>query len=121
MESWVKIAKVRAFRPTEKNEALILEYMKKEKVGLTKAINDLIEKDHSKEVTETTGVYIYCPKRPLPIPLEAPLATWKTPVDSSVCRTCGGYPCEEWKQQESYERTNKNPVHVPRPHDRGRT
>ena len=76
---------------------------KDENATVTGIILDLVEKGltHSDTGGSTssrsaTGIIINCPLRPLPIPYEKPLVTWKVPVDSSVCKTCRKYPCERW-------------------------
>jgi len=109
------------FRPTEQARNIIKTYMKEHSLkSRSQAVNEIIEKsatqlEPSEKLGDATGTIINCPLRPLPIPLEKPFATWKVPVDSSVCRTCDKYPCETWKQQFSWERINPKAAHATTP------
>jgi len=104
---------------SDKAKTIIDIYMKEHNLtSRSQAVNEIVKSfqpDQFEKLGDATGTIINCPLRPLPIPLEKPFATWKVPVDSSVCRTCDKYPCETWKQQNSWERINPKAAHATTP------
>jgi len=106
------------FRPSEKSdEAINLLLKNKEAKSKSEAVNILIERGLSSqsELGEATGIIVQCPMRPVPFPPKKPFQNINLPVDSSICKTCSKYPCDAWKDIESWAkvspRTTSQPLH----------
>jgi len=113
-----QLGKTLAFRPTPKIEQHIKqEQHKHRKKSKSDIIIELCNKALAKEILEettplkpttqqTTGILLACPQRTVPVPYEKPFVRWKTPVDSSVCESCGDYPCDTWEDVFAEKRMN---------------